>query len=130
MLYVFKDAEYQALACLTDCRFEINNQPIEIAPRTNGQWDDFDYGEFSWSASASALFANSAAAGTAGPWDLTAQQINRQRPQIRFILTDGDGIEKMATGSVVITRIRYAGDAEGFAVFEMSMDGSGPLTIT
>lgn len=130
LLYFFIDDENKGFSCLTDCAFEINTKAIKLTAKSVGKWAAYDYTFTGWTATASAIFKNVPLAGTSGPWDVTSMQLNEMRPTILFTLTDGNGYVRHAAGRLVIEKCTYSGGADGFAVFDIAMRGSGPIELS
>lgn len=129
-LYVLDEGIYKVLACLTDCSFSITSNKIPITSRSTGKWATYDYTTLSWSSSATGVFFIQLVSGGITPFELTSQIINQLKPVIQFRLFDREGYGYFVEGTVMLDSMDFSGAVEDFAVFNLSMTGTGPLVIT
>lgn len=129
-LYVLDSGDYKLLACLTDCSFSISANKIPITSRSTGKWAAYDYTNLSWAGSASGVFFIQLVTGGITPFELTAKQINQQKPSVRFVLRDREGYGKQVQGDVVIDQMSFEGGTDDFAVFNLAFSGSGELAVS
>lgn len=119
----------QILLCGTSHTLELTNAVREIACKGSGDFNTSEYGRFSWTVSADALFNLDENSTQIKYPDLLALMLNKTVVSIESYYEEGSDTFIMA-GQAIITSVSQSAPDSDNTTFSISLQGKGELGIS
>jgi len=133
ILYMKLGSVYYPIACTQTVEISTEVEMLELAPRTAGDFPDFEYGKFSGQISGTGLTKVVTSPDSLYTiFDIFAYQWNKQKVLVKYVIQDPQGNLKVFE---VLCLIRSVGLSKGASTmlaqnFNLLMSGSPVITTT
>lgn len=125
--FINDSGTWKPYICATSISVSATTESIETSVSGNGLWASFLPTKNSWTATASGnVSLNDPPNLTLG--DLQAKQFDQVIFQIQFQASDTDGNIYTMYGNCFITGSSASGSYNGIATFDITLQGTGPLS--
>lgn len=131
IIYFKLGAVYYPIACTKDVSIDTDAESLELAPRLNNDFREYDYGRLTGTISGSGLTkVNTAPDNLYTIFDIHGYQLARQKVLVKFSLEDPDGNLKVYECRTLITKVSVGKSGGKMSDNSYSLLIDGPLTLT
>ena len=121
VLYAFEDL--QPIGCEESCTISIVSEELITTTKGSGAWTNREYGRRDWNITANGLVGYSIA-GRKEPTQFVNRIRNGQKVICKVTVADG-----FYFGIGMVRQADFTGAAEGFATYNVTIAGDGPLYL-